>query len=240
MSLHSEKTRPDSLHQPRVFFYVQHLLGTGHIKRAALLTDAMRAWGMDVHMVSGGILTEDLLDVPAEIRLPALRAKDPSFSALVDESGKEVDAAWKDERCRILLDHYKRLGPEIVVIETFPFGRRKFRFELIPLLNEIHRSTPKPLVVCSVRDIVQARSPKRIAETVELLRTRFDHIMVHGDPEIVRFEESFPAVEQIRGRLHYTGYVAPPRRARRGFSAATKSSSQAAGVRSAQRCWQRR
>jgi predicted glycosyltransferase len=200
-----------------VFFYVQHLLGTGHIKRAALLTDAMRARGMDVHMVSGGIITPDLLDVSAEIQLPALRAKDQSFSTLVDESGKEVDVAWKNERCRILLDHYKKLEPDIVVIETFPFGRRKFRFELIPLLNEIHRSTPKPPVVCSVRDVVQARSPKRIAETVELLRTRFDHIMVHGDPDIVRFEASFPAVEKIRRRLYYTGYVAPPRRTPEGM-----------------------
>ena len=126
-----------------MFFYVQHLLGTGHIKRAALLTDAMRTRGMDVHMVSGGIITPDLLNVSAEIQLPALRANDQSFSTLVDESGKEVDAAWKDERCRILLGHYKRLEPEIVVIETFPFGRRKFRFELMPLLHEIHRSTPK-------------------------------------------------------------------------------------------------
>ena len=199
-----------------MFFYVQHLLGTGHIKRAALLSDAMRTGGMDVHMVSGGIIPPDLLDAPAVIQLPALRAKDPSFSALVDESGTAVDATWKDERCRILLDHYKRLEPEIVVIESFPFGRRKFKFELMPLLNEIHRSTPKPLVVCSVRDIVQARSTKKIAETAELLRTRFDHIMVHGDPEIVRFEESFPAVEQIRRQLYYTGYVAPPQRAPEG------------------------
>ena len=217
LSLQSDKTRPDRRHQPRVFFYVQHLLGTGHIKRAALLADAMRAGGMDIHMVSGGIITPDLLDIPADIQLPALRAKDPSFSALVDENGKEVGEAWKDERRRILLDHYRRLEPQIVVIETFPFGRRNFRFELIPLLNEIHQSTPKPLVVCSVRDIVQARSPQRIAETAELLRTRFDHIMVHGDPEIVRFEESFPAVEQIRRRLSYTGYVAPPWRAPEGI-----------------------
>ena len=72
-------------------------------------------------------------------------------------------------------------------------------------------------MVCSVRDIVQARSPKKIAETAALLRTRFDHIMVHGDPEIVRFEASFPAVEQIRQQLYYTGYVAPPRRAPEGI-----------------------
>lgn len=216
MSLHSDKTRPNRRHQPRVFFYVQHLLGTGHIKRAALLTEKMRAWGMDIHLVNGGMPAPGLLDPPAEVQLPALRAKDQSFRVLLDENGKEIDTDWKDERCRILLDHYRRLEPDIVVIETFPFGRRKMKFELIPLLNEIHRSTPKPAVVCSVRDVVQARSDQRLAETAELLRTRFDHIMVHGDPDFVRFEESFPAIKQIRQHLHYTGYVAPPWRAPEG------------------------
>ena len=38
----------------RVFFYVQHLLGIGHLRRAATLARAMAAGGFDVLLVSGG------------------------------------------------------------------------------------------------------------------------------------------------------------------------------------------
>ena len=38
----------------RVFFYVQHLLGIGHLRRAAVLARALAAGGFDVLLVSGG------------------------------------------------------------------------------------------------------------------------------------------------------------------------------------------
>ena len=38
----------------RVFFYVQHLLGIGHLRRAATLARALAAGGFDVLLVSGG------------------------------------------------------------------------------------------------------------------------------------------------------------------------------------------
>jgi len=210
MSLHPDNTRENRLRRPCVFFYVQHLLGTGHVKRAALLTNAMRKMGMDVHMVNGGIPTTDLHKAPPEIQLPPLRAKDQSFKILVNEGGREIDAQWKEQRCRILLDHYRRVEPDVVVIETYPFGRRQLRFELVPFLEEIHSSTKRPIVVCSVRDIVQARSRTRLVETRDILRTRFDHILVHGDPAFVQFDESYPCAEQMGQQLHYTGYVATP------------------------------
>src|SRR5207302_1427876 len=60
----------------RVFFYVQHLLGIGHLRRAATLARAMAAAGLDVLLVSGGA------PVPLDIgrarlrQLPPVRARD--------------------------------------------------------------------------------------------------------------------------------------------------------------------
>jgi predicted glycosyltransferase len=45
---------------PRVFFHVQHLLGIGHLRRAAVLARAMAANGFDVLLVSGGAPVTDL------------------------------------------------------------------------------------------------------------------------------------------------------------------------------------
>jgi len=210
MPLHTTENVKDRKNAPRVFFYVQHLLGTGHLRRSALLADAMHKMSMEVHVISGGRSGGEMPGDVATVQLPPLRAKDPSFSALVDESGAEPGPEWLSGRRRLLLDQYRALAPDVVVIESFPFGRRKLRFELIPLLEEIHRTNPRPLVACSVRDIVQARKPARMSETVDLLLERFDHVLVHGDPGFVRLEESFAAANRIAHQIHYSGYVASP------------------------------
>ena len=44
-----------------VFFYVQHLLGIGHLKRAATLAQALRDAGFKVVLASGGV------PVPGEV-----------------------------------------------------------------------------------------------------------------------------------------------------------------------------
>ena len=40
---------------PCVMIYVQHLLGIGHLQRAALLANAIAAGGCRVELVSGGM-----------------------------------------------------------------------------------------------------------------------------------------------------------------------------------------
>jgi predicted glycosyltransferase len=40
---------------PRVFFYVQHLLGIGHIARASRIANALQEDGFDVTVVTGGL-----------------------------------------------------------------------------------------------------------------------------------------------------------------------------------------
>lgn len=110
----------------------------------------------------------------------------------------------------MLIGAYHGAKPDIVIIEAFPFGRRQVRFELLPLLDEIEDSEPRPLVMASLRDILQERSkPGRDEETVSLVKKHFDAVLVHGDPNFVRLEDTFPLAEQISHRVVYTGLVAP-------------------------------
>jgi predicted glycosyltransferase len=184
----------------RVFFYVQHLLGIGHLKRAATLARALTGAGFDVTLVSGG---EPVEGIPV-LQLPP--ASSPDFKQLLDENGKPVDEAWKRRRRAALLDAYARAAPDVVLIELFPFGRRQMRFELLPLL-EVAIATPRrPLVVCSVRDLIQS-NPAREDETLESFARYFDRLLVHGDPRIATFERSFRHAPRLAGRLYYTGYV---------------------------------
>jgi predicted glycosyltransferase len=69
---------------------------------------------------------------------------------------------------------------------------------------------PRPLIVSSVRDILQTgRKPARIAEAADWAETYFDQILVHGDPALAHFEETFPPASRFADRIHYTGYLAP-------------------------------
>jgi predicted glycosyltransferase len=68
---------------------------------------------------------------------------------------------------------------------------------------------PKPVIVSSVRDILQeTRKPGRLEETVALVREYFDLVFVHGDPSFVQLGESFPLAGRISDRIVYTGLVA--------------------------------
>jgi predicted glycosyltransferase len=190
----------------KVFFYVQHLLGIGHLKRAAALAEALRGAGFQVVLVSGGA---PVSGIAVDVQLAPASAADMTFRTLLDESGRPVDEAWKRSRAAALLDVWRALRPEVLLVELFPFGRRQMRFELMPLLEDARRLTPRPHVVCSVRDLLQPR-PDREQETAEIAARFFDHILVHGDPRLASFERTFGAARALEGRLHYTGYVVAP------------------------------
>lgn len=193
----------------RVMFYVQHLLGIGHVKRAAAITRAMGDAGVDVSVVLGGkpIDVADFGDART-IQLPPIEAADETFSRLVDDSGETVGPALEAERRDRLLAAFADLRPDVLMCEQFPFGRRMLGFELMPLIEAANAATPRPAVIGSVRDIlVEKARPERYRRMAELVRRYFDLVLVHGDPSLIAFDATFPEADVIRDRLRYTGYV---------------------------------
>lgn len=194
----------------RIFIYVQHLLGIGHLKRASAIARAMASEGMEVTLVSGGMPLPGLaLDGLQFVQLPPAMTADATFKVLVDEDQKPVDASWKERRRQLLLEAWRKARPHALVFELFPFGRRQMRFELEPLLDAAISSVQKPVIVSSVRDILGGgqKNPARQAEMLALFERYFDHLLVHGDPKIIPFERTFLYAAKLAERLHYTGYV---------------------------------
>ena len=193
----------------KVMCYVQHLMGTGHQWRVAAISRALRKLGVDVIYVSGGLPIASL-DPGCEtfIQLPAVRAHDMRYQTLVDEEGRPVNDGWRNNRRNVLLAAFARYQPDVLLIETFPFGRGLLRFELLPLLEAAHKQCPRPRVVCSVRDVLEKkRSPGRNEEIVDLVDRYFDLVLVHSDPKFVPFDATFPLVREIEHKIRYTGYV---------------------------------
>lgn len=198
--------------KPRVLFYVLHLLGVGHLRRADVLSRAMIAAGLDVQIVLG---SKPVPQVPFDglnvVELPPASIVNLDFSNLLDAAGRPVDDSWRAARRDRLAEIYRRFDPDVMMFELFPFGRRQFRFELIPLLEMIHERDRRPHIVSSVRDVLVASpKPGRHAESAETARRFFDLVLVHSDPELIPFEATFTETDSIADLIRYTGYVTAP------------------------------
>lgn len=192
--------------------YVQHLLGVGHLQRMRWLADALVRRGFGVTLVSGGLPPDDWLEPAFEVhQLPPARCADAHFSQLLDAGGKAVDERWRERRRRQLLECFDALDPALLITETFPFGRRLMSFELIPLLERARERRRPPLVLSSIRDILQPKSkPGRNREICRLVETFYDRILVHGDPALATLADSFAEADRIADRLFYSGYICAP------------------------------
>ncbi len=138
-----------------------------------------------------------------------MRAGSGGFGTLVHPDGALFDTEDKAARRDLLLGCFDDFLPDVVLIEAFPFGRRQMRFELIPLLERAAAAAHRPLIACSVRDILQDVRPERAAETVDLVRRYFGLVLVHGDPRLLALTDSFPEAHHFEDLLAYTGLVGP-------------------------------
>ncbi len=195
----------------RVLFYVQHLMGVGHVFRASRIVRALRRNGMEVDLAFGGVPIPDLDIADASIHyLPPVRAGKEAFNRLEDPNGNPVSDTYKARRRDLLLALFEDVAPDVIVTEAFPFGRRQMRFELLPLMEAAHARPKRPVIVSSVRDIIQTNAkPERDREVVRLLDDWFDRVLVHGDPNFISIGETFPHAAEIAGKVSYTGIVAP-------------------------------
>ena len=148
----------------RALIHVHHLLGPGHAVRAAALGRALASAGVEVVLAAGNRLPPTLDTAGLSVaELPPAQASDASFRTLLQGDGTPIDDAWRTERRRRLLALLQEVGPDIILTETYPFGRRMLAFELEPLLVAARERRPRPLVAASVRDILVRKAGQRAA-----------------------------------------------------------------------------
>jgi predicted glycosyltransferase len=197
--------------RPKILFYVQHLLGIGHVFRATRVAKALSGAGARVHLVWGGTRLPSIdLDGLEVTFLEPVRSKNEQYSSLVHPDGSPVAPAELDARRDSLLKLFNALRPDIVITEAFPFGRRQMRFELVPLMRAVRSASWRPLAVSSIRDIMQeGRAEKRVRESIDAFKDWYDLALVHGDPDLIRIEDTLQGAGEILDRFRYTGLVAP-------------------------------
>lgn len=191
----------------KLMFYCQHILGMGHLIRSMEIVRSLTA-DFEVCFINGGEVVKGFQPPPSVrvINLLAIKS-DAEFQELQSvDSNLDIEAV-KTLRRQQLLTVLNAFGPDVLMVELFPFGRRRFSFELIPLIEAAKARGTK--IVSSLRDIVVTKSnqARHEAKVVRLLNQYFDQLLIHGDPALHSIEESFSRIGDVNCEVQYTGYV---------------------------------
>ncbi len=200
--------------QQKIAIYVQHVIGAGHLVRGMSLAEALSRHGHDVLLISGGFPIDREVLGYRYFQLPPTKGIDGIFTRLVDDQGNPLTDQWREQRRDILLATVAEFQPDLVLTETFPFGRRIFHFELEPLMHWAHQQ-PGVYLMASIRDILQRRSDAKNQFTVDVVNRYYNGVLVHADENLFKLDASFLHTDKIAHKLFYTGYIhdavdAPP------------------------------
>jgi len=200
--------------RPVLLFYCQHSLGIGHLTRSFALAAALVGY-FRVVFLNGGRLPSGL-PVPGDVELidlPAL-GMDDGHTVISRDTAHDVAQA-QDRRRALIAAAVRQFRPAVLLVELFPFGRKKFAGEILSMIRLARRQPGGPaLVACSLRDIlVDARPDQQQHDDRArgLAERYFDVVLVHADPSLARLEESFHPRRPLRVPVCYTGYVVPAR-----------------------------
>ena len=196
---------------PVVFFYVQHLLGIGHVYRATRVARGLARAGARVHLVWGGTRQQSIdLSGLVVSYLDPVRTAGEHFAGLVHPDGRQFSETAMAARRDALLARFHAIRPDIVITEAFPFGRRQMRFELLPLMQAVSDAKWKPLAAASIRDIMQeGRAVSRVEESSRWFNQWYDLLLVHGDKALISIEATLADVQSLGDKVRYTGLVTP-------------------------------
>jgi len=195
-----------------VLIVVTHLLGTGHLARALTLARAINAAGDRAVVVSGGMPAPQLDRGDVEmVQLPPLRSDGVNFTRLLGDDGTVASEDLHAKRQSALVELIQGTQWDTIITELYPFGRRVLRAEFLAALEAAHGKNPRPLICASVRDILAPPSkPEKAVKADAIIAQYYDAVLVHSDSSVTPLESSWPVTDMLRGRLHYTGFVASP------------------------------
>ncbi len=191
----------------KVMFYCQHILGIGHLVRSVEIIRGLIP-EFQICFINGGQVIE-AFQFPPEVEVVAIPAvkTDSEFQELksVDEHLSMEDV--EKIRTEMLLKTFERFQPDILILELFPFGRRRFSFELIPFLDRAKAAGTK--IISSVRDIIVTKQNQQHHEekVCRLINKYFDLLLIHGDPQFIKLDLSFSRLQDLNCTVAYTGYV---------------------------------
>lgn len=195
--------------RPALLIYCQHSMGLGHLVRSWAIADALSAT-FRVVFVSGGEAPAGMTP-PSGVEMVHLPALQQTTAGEIVSGASDAGVADIQQHRRARLrETFTAVNPDVLVVELFPFGRAKFADEIVPILELARVRRPRPLVVCSVRDLLAGgrKNQQQHDDRARSLADRyFDAVLVHADPRLARLEETFKPATPLQIPVLYTGFV---------------------------------
>ncbi|WGD29782.1 glycosyltransferase [Ancylobacter sp. WKF20] len=199
----------DSSRRPRLLIAVTHLLGVGHLARMAAVGRALAGAGWAVTLVSGGRPAATVNTQGCTlVQLPPVHCVGTDFATLYAAPGVLADAGHFAARRGALLAAFDAAAPDVLITELYPLGRRSLASEFDALLAHAQNQTPRPLILGSIRDVLNPPSrPHRAEQALAKLGAFYDGVLFHGAAGVVPLSASWPSTPALERRLIETGYV---------------------------------
>ncbi len=197
--------------RPRILYYCQSLVGVGHLTCSLRIALELLAHS-DVDLVYGGLDAAMPEAQPGlrTLRLPTLLHDEDSGEFFAPDAGPNADLepVWAARAQAI----GAFLGPryQAIVVEFYPFGRRRFKREIMGLFDAVRAHSGRVPIFTSVREVLVPRAPDKERRMVDAVLKHIHTVFVRGDPELIRLDETFSLAHEIEDRLCYTGYISPP------------------------------
>ena len=205
--------RPDaegtSAARKNILYYCQSLLGVGHLACSLRIIEELLGHA-DVELIYGGIDPAAMIEHPNFrcLRLPTLLHDTASGGFVDPDEGGDLEQVW-DERAAAIQGFLR--GPyDAVVVEFYPFGRRRFKTEIQGLFSAVRAHADEVPIFTSVREVLVPRAVEKERRMVNAVRKYIHTVFVRGDPQIIRLDETFSLAPEIADKLFYTGYISPP------------------------------
>jgi predicted glycosyltransferase len=183
-------------------------VGIGHLVRTARLAEASLANGQ-VLLICGGKLPPRLR-MDARIRvvsLPPLQMN--ADNKLVDAIGNRKVCDIFVERIHLAEQTVRQFAADAVIVEMFPFGRKKFASEIFSIIRAA-RERKSTVIVSSVRDVLVSRGANQEQydeRAATWLNEHFDAVLIHSDPNFIALKDTFSSFDEIAIPTYYTGYI---------------------------------
>jgi predicted glycosyltransferase len=119
-----------------------------------------------------------------------------------------IEKTWQLRQISIhefLICPYKGL-----IVEFYPFGRRKFKREIRSLIKQVKLASGDIPVFSQVREVLVPTDSVEEQNILGIINTEIHTVLVRGDPNVIKFDETFSLASQLGDRLFYGGYISPP------------------------------
>lgn len=193
---------------PRILFYCQPLVGSGHLMRSLYICKAL-VQAFEIDFVYGGKAPAPPIHSPRFHLLqlaPAWSSK--SMHEIEDATGTlpfESLLEKRKEQLHILKErHYSA-----VITEMYPFSKLVFEKEIQGLIDGAKKNNSACKILCSFKGM---HNPMTLPQEQILLHylESYDAVLSHADPRIMPFEDFFSLTSALGHKLHYTGFVTDP------------------------------